>query len=207
MHLNLKQVLDLIDGTIDKDERPRLASHLQSCRKCTTELENWSALLGLVKRRHLLAAPPDTLNSGKRLFRKTSLDIRPSLRQIFATVVFDSFSQPAVAGVRAELALDEQSLLRQVILQAEEFDIRIRISKSEGGCDLLGQILPRRSRSFVRDANLYLRHGEERINSTNVNELGEFHFSDVPEGMLSLQIDLPTMTIIGALSTYDPQLG
>jgi hypothetical protein len=207
MHLSLKQVLDLIDGTINNDDRPRLESHLRSCPMCRTELENWSALLGLVKRRHLLTAPPDTLDSGKRLFKKTSLEIRPSLREIVAAVVFDSFSQPAVVGVRAELALDEQILLRQVILQAEEFDIRIRISKSEGRCDLLGQILPRRSRRFVRDANLYLRHGEERVSSTNVNDLGEFQFSEVPDGMLSLQIDLPTLTIISALNTYDQQRG
>jgi hypothetical protein len=53
----------------------------------------------------------------------------------------------------------------------------------------------------VRDANLYLRKGEERINSANVNDLGEFQFCNVPDGMLSLQIDLPTVTIISFLDT------
>jgi hypothetical protein len=29
--------------------------------------------------------------------------------------------------------------------------------------------------------------------------MGEFHFTDVPEGDLSLQIDLPNLTVIGSL--------
>jgi hypothetical protein len=29
--------------------------------------------------------------------------------------------------------------------------------------------------------------------------MGEFHFTDIPEGDLSLQIDLPNVTVIGAL--------
>jgi hypothetical protein len=87
------------------------------------------------------------------------------------------------------------------VLQAEEFDIHIRLSTFEDHLDLLGQILPRDTGGFVRNANLYLRHDEDRISSANVNELGEFQFSDVPSGMLSLQIDLPTVTIISTLDT------
>ena len=91
--------------------------------------------------------------------------------------------------------------MRQVVLQAEEFDIHIRISTLEDRRDLLGQILPRGNRGFINDARLHLRQDGERIGSVRANDLGEFHFTDVPEGMLSLQIDLPNVTVISALHT------
>jgi len=43
------------------------------------------------------------------------------------------------------------------------------------------------------------RNGE-RIETAGVDEMGEFRFRDVPEGDLSLQIDLPNLTVIGALN-------
>jgi hypothetical protein len=36
-----------------------------------------------------------------------------------------------------------------------------------------------------------------------VDDMGEFHFSDVPDGDLSLQIDLPNLTVIGALTVKE----
>jgi hypothetical protein len=203
MHATSEQVLDLIDGTVHSDERPLWEVHLLSCPQCADEFAKWYDLVGMVKHPHLTAAPADTVVSAKKLFRERSLAIRPSLRHIVAAVIFDSFSQPALAGVRTGLAIDEQVMMRQVMLQAQEFDIHIRISRFEDHCDLLGQILPRGSREFMRDANLYLRHGEDRISSANVNELGEFQFSGLPNGMLSLQIDLPTLTVISALNTEE----
>jgi hypothetical protein len=124
---------------------------------------------------------------------------RSGLRQIVASIVFDSFTQPAMAGVREIAAYGQETLMRQVVFQAEEYDIYLRLSMFEDHRDLLGQILPRDAREFVRDATLHLRHDDQRIASAAVNELGEFHFCDVPEGMLSLQIDLPYVTIISAL--------
>ena len=40
----------------------------------------------------------------------------------------------------------------------------------------------------------------ERIETATVDEVGEFHFLDVPEGDLSLQIDLPNLRVMGALN-------
>jgi len=44
-----------------------------------------------------------------------------------------------------------------------------------------------------------LRNGEE-LQAATADTLGEFNFTDVPEGDLNLQVDLPYLTIIGALS-------
>ena len=86
-------------------------------------------------------------------------------------------------------------------MQAEEFDIYLKITAFKEHRELLGQILPRGSNTFVNDATLHLRQNDERVGSANVNDLGEFQFSNFPDGLLSLQIDLPNLTIITTLNT------
>jgi hypothetical protein len=201
MHVNTEAVLDFIDATISGVERPVSDNHLESCSHCAAELQNWSALVRWITHSHLVSAPEDVLNSGKRVFQVKAplLRVRSSPRQIVALVTFDSFAESAVVGVRREAATYNQAVSRQVILQAEEFDIYVRVSTFEDHRDLLGQILPRGSRGFISAANLYLRRDDERLRAATVNELGEFQFCDVPEGTLSLQIDLPNVTIISAL--------
>jgi hypothetical protein len=204
MHVNSETVLNLIDGSISETDRTHCENHLQSCAQCATDYQTWAAFMGLVKRPHLISAPAEAIISAQELLPiSRPPQIRPSLRQIVAGIVFDSFAQPALSSVRAEAAGYEQIIQRQVVLQAEEFDIHVRVSMFEDHRDLLGQILPR-GKGFIKEASLYLRHDDERIRSANVNELGEFEFCDVPVGMLSLQIDLPTVTIISTLDTNLP---
>src|SRR5262249_23209953 len=92
-----------------------------------------------------------------------------------------------------------QACVRQMILRAAEFDVRIRITSFDDRRDLLGQILPLGNGNLVSDVRLHLRRGEDRLGTAKANELGEFQFDDVPDGMLSFQIDLPRLTVISAL--------
>jgi hypothetical protein len=202
MHLNSETALNLADGTMSRLEKPYWDNHLESCNECSSKLNVWTELLESISRSHLISAPDDLVASAKEIYRakKKIGEVRASLREIVASVIFDSFAQAPEATVRAEAATYQQQLaMRQVVFQAEDYDIYVRVSMFEDHRDLLGQILPRDSQAFINDANLYLRHDDERIASTAVNELGEFQFCDVPDGMLSLQIDLPNMTIISAL--------
>jgi hypothetical protein len=200
MHFNPDRALDMVDGTMPGAEYRFWNAHIDSCSECAVELHDWSTLAGWVKREHLLNAPADVLTSAKKIFQtQKTPQSYPFLRQIVASITFDSFAQPAFAGSRAQLAAEGQVILRQVVLRAEEFDIHIRISTLDDRRELLGQILPRGSSTFIKDARLHLRHEEERIGSSKVNDLGEFQFSDVPDGLLSLQIDLPHVTVISAL--------
>ena len=201
MHLNSETALDLIDGTISEAERHFWQKHLDSCRECTAELNEWSALIRWARRAKLVSAPPDVLASAKRLY-EVSQESRPSVRQIVASIIFDSFAQPATAGIRAGVAAG-QIVFRHVVLRAEEFDIHVRIATVEDHLQLLGQILPRGSRTFIKGAWLHLRREEERLGSVELNHLGEFQFNNIPDGLLSLQIDMPHVTVISALHTTE----
>jgi hypothetical protein len=114
-----------------------------------------------------------------------------------ATVTFDSFSAPAFAGARGT----EQ--VRQLVMRGDEFDIHIKMWGEPSRRQMIGQLLPRHREGFVEGfvaASFHLLRDGKRLETTSVDELGEFRFTDLPEGDLSLQIDLPNLTIIGPLS-------
>ena len=200
MHLNSETALNMADRTMSGNEISYWDKHLESCTECAAKLQVWTALINSVKRAHLVSAPKDMVASAKEIFRSGRIgEVHPTLRKIVASIIFDSLAQPFTVTIRAAETYDPQAVIRQVVFEAEEYDIYVSLSMFEDHRDLLGQILPRHSEVFISNANLYLRQDDERIASAAVNEFGEFHFCDVPDGMVSLQIDLPNITIISAL--------
>ncbi|HSU88603.1 MAG TPA: hypothetical protein VLL56_07190 [Terriglobia bacterium] len=115
-----------------------------------------------------------------------------------ASLIFDSFLDPALAGARGTSVS-----ARQLVMRAEEFDIHIKIWGDPDHRQMLGQLLPRSGARFVEAARFHLLQNGERLETASVDETGEFHFLDVPEGDLSLQIDLPNLTVIGALNVRE----
>src|SRR5215510_5279296 len=112
-----------------------------------------------------------------------------------AEIIFDSFAEPDKAGVRGS-----DSTTRQIVIRADEFDVHIRIWGDNGRKQMIGQVLPRNGNDFVGDAQFHLLQNGERIESAVTDEIGEFVFADVPEGVLCIQIELPHITVIGALN-------
>ena len=88
-------------------------------------------------------------------------------------------------------------------MRAEEFDVHIKVWGEPDHRQMLGQLLPRSGESFVRVARFHLLRNGERLETVAVDEMGEFQFTDVPAGDLSLQIDLPNLTVIGALNVQE----
>jgi hypothetical protein len=198
MHINTETALDLLEGRLENALARQWHDHLASCSLCGSEVDKIQSFSESLKRPHLESAPEGMVSSAVSLFKIPHNVSEPSrIRRVLANLTFDSFAQPAFAGARGEAAT------RQVVLSAEEFDIHVRVWVTDESRELLGQIQPRGSRKFIDSARLHLLHNGERVSSAEVNELGEFHFRYVPEGGLSLQIDLPHLTVIGALDLND----
>ena len=85
-------------------------------------------------------------------------------------------------------------------MRADEFDVHIKIWGESDSRQMLGQLFPRTGEELSQSARFHLLRNGERIESTITDEMGAFQFMEVPEGSLSLQIDLPNLTVIGALS-------
>jgi anti-sigma factor RsiW len=201
MHLDTDILIDLVDGRLEKAAQEEWLQHTNNCPACATELQSCQKLSLALRRSHLHSATDALLERAHAMFERPAQaagnPAKSSLRQILASLVFDSFTQPAFAGARGQAAA------RQVVMRAEEFDIHVRIWATNENRQVLGQIQPRGTNTFIDTARLHLLQNGERVSSASVNELGEFHFDFVPAGLLSLQIDLPHLTVIGSLDVSE----
>ena len=195
MHMSSEIALDLLSGRLHDDQKAFWNQHLELCMECTAELGRWRELEVGLKRSHLKSASEESVKSAIGIGSTLQNDSGSSSRSVLAAIIFDSFFEPALAGVRGASAA-----ARQLVMRADEFDIHIKIWGEPEHRQLLGQLLPRSGANFVESANLHLLQRGERLESASADRTGEFHFTDLPEGDLSLQIDLPHLTVIGALN-------
>jgi hypothetical protein len=176
-------------------------SHLEVCTDCTQEVGRWRQLGIDLKRPHLQSASDQDLQKAVRIFPLRPDDGGSRIRSVLAALIFDSFQEPAFAGARGSAA----AAARQLVMRAEEFDVHIRVWGEKDHKQMLGQVLRRSGDEFVDVARFHLLRNGERVESTAVDQTGEFRFSEVPEGDLSLQIDLPNLTVIGALNIKEAE--
>jgi hypothetical protein len=196
MHLNTEAALDLLDGRLEIEQKTFWHRHIKNCDRCTQDLARWQQFRTDMQRSHLRSASENDLESAIRIFKLRVTRTGSTLRSIAAAIVFDSFLQPAMAGARGSSG---GAAARQLVMRAEDFDIHIKIWGEPNHKRVLGQVLPRKGQDFVGTAAFHLLRSEERIASTRSDEMGEFEFTDVSEGEWSLQIDLPNLTVVGAL--------
>ena len=205
MHFTPETALDLLEGRLSKDQESFWNQHLQVCSGCKQDVDRWRQIGIDLKRSHLRSAPDLDLERASQIFQPQPGAAGSRLRRVLASVIFDSFFEPALAGARGAA-----TAARQMVLRTEEFDIHIKIWGDGENRQLLGQLLPRSGENFVHAARFHLlRNGEslgttgERLGTTAIDEMGEFHFTDVPDVDLCLQIDLPHLTVVGELKTND----
>jgi hypothetical protein len=196
MHLNTDVALDFLEGRLDKDQQTYWERHMHTCTECSENVAHWRDIGSGLKRLHLRNAPSGDLQRAVQIFQPRPQEARKPFRSIVAAIVFDSYLQPSLAGVRGS----SSAQTRQLVMRADEFDIHIKIWGELDNRQMLGQLLSRTDQDFSQAARFHLLRNGERIESTITDEMGAFQFADVPEGNLSLQIDLPNLTVIGALS-------
>ena len=194
MHLSSEEALDIVEGRASADQVRFWQDHATNCRSCQQQLSDWQGIRSLLDRKNLESAPDPSVRMAEALFQAPAVEERTGIRQLIASLVYDSFSEPALAGARGAAAP------HQFLLSAMEFDIHIRVWDSGTERRLTGQILCRDKSTALQGAQLHLLHQGKRFDSTEADTFGEFEFAEVPDGPLYLQIDLPRLTITGALN-------
>jgi hypothetical protein len=201
MHLTTETAFDLLDGRLDKEEEVFWTGHVKTCDTCADDVLQLRQLQIDLKRQHLINASERDLETALHIFPLAKRQTDSSVRSVVARIVFNSFLQPATAGIRGT----SPEPVYQFVLRDEEFDIHIKIWGDEKNRQIRGQLLPRSGTEFVQAAECHLLYKGARLQSTTTDETGEFQFTDVPEGDLNLQVDLPGLTIVGSLNIQDTE--
>jgi len=201
-HFREEDWLDFARDVGDSEHRARVAQHLEAgCSECEQTFRLWAAVLSVADQA-TQAGPPDFLLD--RMKERFSLQRPKKLRERLAdqaTLVFDSFRQPMLAGMRASAGAPA----RQLLYKAGRYTIKLQVEPGAGEeqMSIVGQILDDLDPSgAMRDIAVLAVRGSKTLDRTVTNPLGEFHLEPHTRGKLQLAVDVPE---IGTFTVEPPR--
>ncbi len=129
-------------------------------------------------------APQNAINWSKNIFRTRAIEPKKSfVEKIRAVLQMDLSPNKAAFGERSASA----NQARQMLFEAGENSIDLRIKETEKFLEIHGQIL---GEGFE---NAVVKLGEFE---TNTNELSEFKFAEIPNGKYDLNLQKGNSEIV-----------
>ncbi|HLH29647.1 MAG TPA: hypothetical protein VKY31_00490 [Terriglobia bacterium] len=188
-HLTIENIIDYMDGRETDVDKPTLETHLASCKECAELKQEFQDLVLNLKEDATFEPPAEVLDLGVNLFQPVMKPAAPAggLRRIIAALVFDTWEQPMMAGVRRVGAPP-----RQLLFRAGDVDVDVKIESMEANdrITLVGQVLSNAEKFFDNTPVKLESHGIVRYR-TRTNVVGEFSFDEVPKDTYHLSVDLP----------------
>jgi hypothetical protein len=189
-HLSIEHIADAIDNRLPVGERDSFQSHLESCEHCASQYKALAHSINLMRNDRSTDAPPEALNFARNLFRSGKRFVpRPDsvANKILATLKQNVAPFSTVFGERSANASAE----RQMLFEAGEYDVDLRIRANEKDFNLAGQILG----ELPEQISLKLQSaGFSR--ETSISELGEFRIENVPAGNYDLTLQIGETEIV-----------
>ena len=160
----------------------------ETCEECKSSSMFWGHVYELLLCERNYEPSMQVVQAVKDAFPKEKP--LPWLTKItdFATVVFDSFLQPALSGVRSSARLSRQITVESCALVV---DLQLESDAVQQHYLLTGQILANsNSSSQIGGAEVVLLSPEKVVQKTRTNELGEFWLDFSYADQLRLFIDI-----------------
>jgi hypothetical protein len=185
-HFSEQAWTDLIRG-INTAVRKEMDSHLaHGCTDCVASRVTWNRVQAIALRETSYAPPESIVRMVKLLFAEN-----PSVQQsqpILASLTFDTFATPALAGVRSAAS----AAARQMVYEADGLAIDLRFDASPVSklLNLTGQVLDKqlpRTPLERSEVILWTHHGQP-LAETKANAFGEFNLEFPPQNNLRLSI-------------------
>src|SRR5215468_5247472 len=188
-HLNIDNLITYIDGRIAGAERTGVEQHLSNCDECSSLRRELQSLVSHLQQDSACEPPAELVQWGIELFQPVTQPAAPGgrVRKIIAPLVFDTFAEPAMAGLRRVGAPP-----RQLLFRAGDVDVDVKIESMEANnrITLVGQVLSSATKFFDNTPVKLESHGIVRYR-TRTNVVGEFSFDEVPKDTYHLSVDLP----------------
>jgi hypothetical protein len=191
-----EQLVDYLDNRLTETESATVSAHLAAgCPSCA-ETRAWYERVRAVTASDESTEPPTwVLKRAVRIFG-TQRD-RPRLveriGEAVASLVFDSFARPAMAGVRST-----ETTNRQLLYRAGDYNIDLQVAPSDQSrADLIGQVLREGETTFesVSGLRLEIALGVGKRYSAVTDAMGEFKIVGMDCGTYDLRVELPEGSI------------
>jgi len=180
-HIELPAFYDVVCGVVSMDADTR--SHIESCEQCRSDLSwlQWLADFGKREKRY---EPPNwAAANAEDLFKLKKPGLVTIAKEIVASLIYDSFSEPLPMGVRRR---DLPS--RQALYRTDNFQLDLKIELGDERGLIIGQIVADTGDMATAGLRVEITQAGEVIGKSMTNALGEFIFQDLPKGNYELQV-------------------
>jgi len=186
---NFERLVDFVDKRLEAREAARVAAHIASgcgvCRETTV----WYQRVRQTAETDDSSAPPSwVFKRALRIFetQRRSPGLTERIGNAIASLVFDSFARPALAGVRST-----ETANRQLLYRANGYSIDLQITGVEqSSADLMGQVLNEHGEGFESVSGLKMelaRNGNVMV-SAATDDTGAFKLSGIGQGVYDLRV-------------------
>ncbi|HEV3040533.1 MAG TPA: hypothetical protein VHA33_22410 [Candidatus Angelobacter sp.] len=189
-HFDVAEWTDYVRNLVPPPQNREMEVHLQQgCIQCNTAQE-WLSKFARTCARMSAYNVPDHFGGfvPSPVFPRRTLPV-PALKRVWATLQYDSLTDPQPSGARAG-----QQASRHLLFQAGAYAIDVRFEREKGSAHLMlaGQIAKREDkRQALVDSPVMLFSGSQEVARCTSNEFGEFQFDYVPQPDLHLRVPLP----------------
>jgi len=172
LHADAATCADFVRGLLTPENRAALARHLGVCRTCAGTVEWLRAVTAVTATDAEYEPPPHVLRRARALFALERPRIIRALPRLACRLMFDSLTQPAVAGVRGAGGAS-----RQAVFEAGDYAVDITLDQPAGSnrTMLVGQVMSRLSPvAPIMAAPVLLTAGDTVVARTVCDRFGEF---------------------------------
>jgi hypothetical protein len=183
-HYNLGQWVDFSRGLARDINRSAMEAHLsKGCARCRRIVEMLGSVAAFGSAQAENEPPESALRLARAIYRRPQ---KPE--SVLAKLVYDSFRQPLLAGVRTQ---DRQT--RHALYEAGGYyvDLRVEHQRAADMATLIGQLADRERPGADADGvRVELRTRKATIATASCNRFGEFQIDYRPAPALRLDVIL-----------------
>ncbi len=186
-HIKIENLVNYVDGVALDVDKVSVETHLTACNECAELKQELQILMMRLQEDSSLEPPAELLQWGINLFQPVMQPKTGPVRRLIASLVFDTFDQPMLAGMRRV-----GTPPRQLLFRAGDVDVDVKIEAMEASdrISLIGQVLSADTKFFDNTPIKLESRGLVRYH-TKTNVVGEFSFDEVPKDTYHLSVDLP----------------
>jgi hypothetical protein len=189
-HYSLEKWVDFVRGVIREDEKIEMQSHLETgCKHCSKELSMWQRLQQVARREPAYTPSAGAVRIVDAAFVNRSAGRFRHAKPEVASLLFDSFRGPLLAGVRSAASASQQ-----LLYGAGDYriDVRIEPQMDSEKVVLIGQVLNSADPDeLLSSLPVSLLKGRRMLAESVTSEFGEFQIECGLEESFRLTVLLP----------------
>jgi hypothetical protein len=188
-HYKCGEWADFARAVAGGEGRKKAQAHLDSgCNECGELARFFSELVQRAASDAAYHIPDYALRNIRAIFALQQPQEVRLLPRTVARLVYDSFREPLLAGVRSQ-----QSTAHQLMYVAGPYSVDLRLEQEQGAprVRLTGQIADRERASGVSDVPVFVLSRDLVIGKTSTNKFGEFAVEYPPSNKLRLFAPIP----------------